>query len=49
MLLNLGGSVLSHGGEKETDFYWYDKGYTVITPLTIDATDYKKLKLHIPG
>jgi len=46
MLLNLGGSVLSHGGEAETDFYWYDKGFTVITPLTIDATDHNKLKHH---
>ncbi len=46
MLLNLGGSVLSHGGETETDFHWYDKGCTVITPLSIDATDYKKLKHH---
>lgn len=46
MLLNLGGSVLSHGGEAETDFHWYDKGYTVITPLTIDATDHKKLEKH---
>jgi len=45
-LLNLGGSILSHGGEAETDFYWYDKGFTVITPLTIDATDYEKLKRH---
>ncbi|HRP69401.1 MAG TPA: 5'/3'-nucleotidase SurE [Turneriella sp.] len=44
MLLNLGGSVLSHGGEADTDFDWYDKGYTVITPLTIDATNYTKLK-----
>ncbi|MBV6494189.1 MAG: 5'-nucleotidase SurE [Turneriella sp.] len=44
MLLNLGGSVLSHGGEADTDFDWYDKGYTVITPLTIDATDYAKLQ-----
>lgn len=47
MLLNLGGSVLSHGGEAETDFYWFDKGCPVITPLTIDATDYEKLKRHI--
>lgn len=46
MLLNLGGSVLSHGGEADTDFHWYDKGYTVITPLTIDATDHKKLEKH---
>ena len=46
MLLNLGGSVLSHGGEAETDFYWYDQGCTVITPLTIDATDYEKLRHH---
>lgn len=45
-MLNLGGSVLSHGGEAETDFYWYDKGCTVITPLTIDATDYDKLRRH---
>jgi 5'-nucleotidase len=45
-LLNLGGSVLSHGGEADTDFHWYDKGCTVITPLTIDATDHKKLKEH---
>lgn len=49
MLLNLGGSVLSHGGETETDFHWYDKGCTVITPLSIDATDYKKLKHHESG
>jgi 5'-nucleotidase len=46
MLLNLGGSVLSHGGEAETDFHWFDQGFTVITPLTIDATDYKELKRH---
>ena len=46
MLLNLGGSVLSHGGEADTDFDWYDQGFTVITPLTIDATDHKKLTRH---
>lgn len=45
-LLNLGGSILSHGGEAETDFYWYDKGFTVITPLTIDATDHAKITKH---
>ncbi|MCS6972290.1 MAG: 5'/3'-nucleotidase SurE [Turneriella sp.] len=49
MLFNLGGSILSHGGEKETDFYWFDRGCPVITPLTIDATDYEKLRRHIPG
>lgn len=43
LLLNLGGSVLSHGGEADTDFHWFDKGLTVITPLTIDATDYTEL------
>ncbi len=43
LLLNLGGSILSHKEDEGADFSAYDAGYVSVTPLTLDATDHPEL------